>query len=210
MKFGIPGAAPTAPVAHDTPRSPRRRGPTAQPAVVAALSGSGTGAGSRCAGRRLGSRVPGSRRLQQIGPHRGARDATWHSTLVRRATQRCTSLLCRPRMTSIVAILDLKGKPLIQRAYRDDVDPSALERFLPLLLEVEEEHGPGAVHPCMSSGGINYMHVRHNNLYLLALSRRNSNAAEVLLFLHKLAAVLEEYFKQLEEESIRDLSLIHI
>ena len=42
-------------------------------------------------------------------------------------------------MASIVAILDLKGKPLIQRSYRDDVDPSALERFLPLLTEIEEE-----------------------------------------------------------------------
>jgi len=39
---------------------------------------------------------------------------------------------------------------------------------------------------------------------VLGLSRRNSNAAEVLLFLHKLASVLEEYFKELEEESIRD------
>lgn len=39
---------------------------------------------------------------------------------------------------------------------------------------------------------------------MLALSRRNSNAAEILLFLHKLASVLEEYFKELEEESIRD------
>jgi len=36
---------------------------------------------------------------------------------------------------------------------------------------------------------------------VLAISRRNSNAAEILL---KLASVLEEYFKELEEESIRD------
>ncbi|KAI3626993.1 apm1 [Malassezia furfur] len=107
-------------------------------------------------------------------------------------------------MASVVAILDVKGKPLIQRSYRDDVDSSAIERFLPLVLEIEEEHGAGAVQPCMTSQGVNYMHVRHNNLYLLALSRRNSNAAEILLFLHKLASVLEEYFKQLEEESIRD------
>ena len=107
-------------------------------------------------------------------------------------------------MASIVAILDLKGKPLIQRSYRDDVDPSALERFLPLLTEIEEERGAGAIKPCLSAQGVNYMHVRHTNLYLLALSRRNTNAAEILLFLHKLASVLEEYFKQLEEESIRD------
>lgn len=68
-------------------------------------------------------------------------------------------------MASVVAILDLKGKPLIQRSYRDDVDPSAIERFFPLLTEIEEEHGTSALQPCLSSQGVNYMHVRHNNLY---------------------------------------------
>jgi AP-1 complex subunit mu len=44
----------------------------------------------------------------------------------------------------------------------------------------------------------------HNNLYLLALTKRNSNATEILLFLHKVVDVLTEYFKELAEESIRD------
>ena len=39
---------------------------------------------------------------------------------------------------------------------------------------------------------------------MLALSKRNSNAAEIILFLHRLVSVLVEYFKELEEESIRD------
>ena len=39
---------------------------------------------------------------------------------------------------------------------------------------------------------------------MLALSKRNTNAAEVVLFLHRLVQVLVEYFKELEEESIRD------
>ena len=39
---------------------------------------------------------------------------------------------------------------------------------------------------------------------MLALSKRNSNAAETILFLHRLVQVLVEYFKELEEESIRD------
>ena len=39
---------------------------------------------------------------------------------------------------------------------------------------------------------------------VLALSKRNSNAAEVIIFLHRLSSVLIEYFKELEEESIRD------
>ena len=39
---------------------------------------------------------------------------------------------------------------------------------------------------------------------MLALSKRNSNAAEIIIFLHRLTQVLVEYFKELEEESIRD------
>ena len=39
---------------------------------------------------------------------------------------------------------------------------------------------------------------------VLALSKRNSNAAEIIIFLHRLTQVLVEYFKELEEESIRD------
>lgn len=36
------------------------------------------------------------------------------------------------------------------------------------------------------------------------MSKRNTNASVALLFLHKLVAVFTDYFKQLEEESIRD------
>lgn len=39
---------------------------------------------------------------------------------------------------------------------------------------------------------------------VLALSKRNTNATEIILFLHRLVQVLIEYFKELEEESIRD------
>jgi AP-1 complex subunit mu len=122
-------------------------------------------------------------------------------------------------MASLIAILDLKGKPLIQRSYRDDVPPVYIEKFLPLVLDIEEEGQQ--VTPCISHQGINYMHIRHSNLYcmfsililiaigcnissVLALSKRNSNAAEIIIFLHRLVQVLVEYFKALEEESIRD------
>ncbi|KIJ99062.1 hypothetical protein K443DRAFT_8658 [Laccaria amethystina LaAM-08-1] len=125
-------------------------------------------------------------------------------------------------MASLIAILDLKGKALIQRSYRDDVPASYVERFLPLILDFEEEGQQ--VTPCFSSHGINYLHIRHSNLYrnffphenkkrdcfnfsnplVLALSKRNSNAAEIIIFLHRLTQVLVEYFKELEEESIRD------
>ena len=36
---------------------------------------------------------------------------------------------------------------------------------------------------------LQYLYIRHNNLYLLALTKRNTNAAEILLFLHKTTTV---------------------
>jgi AP-1 complex subunit mu len=46
--------------------------------------------------------------------------------------------------------------------------------------------------------------MRARSSAVLALSKRNSNAAETVIFLHRLTQVLIEYFKELEEESIRD------
>jgi hypothetical protein len=91
---------------------------------------------------------------------------------------------------------------LLARNYRGDIPMSAVEKFPVLLSEAEEDNS--AVPPCFSNEGINYLYIRHNNLYLLALTKRNTNAAEILLFLHKIVEVFTEYFKELEEESIRD------
>ncbi|KAG0054254.1 hypothetical protein BGZ90_006018 [Linnemannia elongata] len=103
---------------------------------------------------------------------------------------------------SAIFILDLKGKVLISRNYRGDIPMSAVEKFLPLVLEAEEDSQAPA--PCFTDDGINYLYIRHNNLFLLAITRKNSNATTVMLFLHTIAEVLTEYFKELEEESIRD------
>ncbi|KAI9295896.1 clathrin adaptor, mu subunit [Neoconidiobolus thromboides FSU 785] len=104
-------------------------------------------------------------------------------------------------MASAIFVLDLKGKILISRNYRGDIPLSAVEKFMPLLLASEEEDN---VSPVLSCDGIHYLYIRHNNLYLLAITKKNSNACTILLFLHRLTKVFTEYFKSLEEESIRD------
>uniref|UniRef100_A0A3Q1G3Z6 AP complex mu/sigma subunit domain-containing protein n=1 Tax=Acanthochromis polyacanthus TaxID=80966 RepID=A0A3Q1G3Z6_9TELE len=40
--------------------------------------------------------------------------------------------------------------------------------------------------------------------YLVAMTKKNANAALVYSFLYKIVQVFKEYFKELEEESIRD------
>ncbi|XP_007489848.1 AP-1 complex subunit mu-1 [Monodelphis domestica] len=102
---------------------------------------------------------------------------------------------------SAVYVLDLKGKVLICRNYRGDVDMSEVEHFMPILMEKEEE---GMLSPILAHGGVRFMWIKHNNLYLVATSKKNACVSLVFAFLYKVVQVFSEYFKELEEESIRD------
>lgn len=102
---------------------------------------------------------------------------------------------------SAVYVLDLKGKVLICRNYRGDVDMSEVEHFMPILMEKEEE---GMLSPILAHGGVRFMWIKHNNLYLVATSKKNACVSLVFSFLYKVVQVFSEYFKELEEESIRD------
>ena len=46
--------------------------------------------------------------------------------------------------------------------------------------------------------------LQHANIYLVALTKRNSNVTAIFVFLERLVEIMREYFGQLEEESIRD------
>ncbi|XP_060271451.1 AP-1 complex subunit mu-2 isoform X1 [Ovis aries] len=102
---------------------------------------------------------------------------------------------------SAVFILDVKGKPLISRNYKGDVAMSEIDHFMPLLMQREEE---GALTPLLSHGRVHFLWIKYSNLYLVATTLKNANASLVYSFLYKIVEVFSEYFKELEEESIRD------
>merc|ERR1711871_1566788 len=101
---------------------------------------------------------------------------------------------------SAVFILDAKGKIIINRNYRGDVPMTVAERFANYIAETEEED----LRPVVHDNGVTFVYVKYNNLYLLAVTKRNANAAFIVLFLYRLVQVFKTYFKELEEESIRD------
>ncbi len=43
--------------------------------------------------------------------------------------------------------------------------------------------------PVFTEDGVNYVYVQHNNVYLVALTRKNSNVVMILVFLEKLIEV---------------------
>jgi AP-1 complex subunit mu len=101
---------------------------------------------------------------------------------------------------SSIYILDQKGKVLITRAYRADVPLNIHEKFNQKLLEFDET----TLKPVIMDNEIIFSFIKYNNLTFLAVSRRNSNVMMVFAFLYKFQEVLIDYFKELEEESIRD------
>ncbi|KAK9171529.1 Adaptor complexes medium subunit family protein [Cryptosporidium meleagridis] len=102
---------------------------------------------------------------------------------------------------SAIFILDLNGKPIIGRNYKGDISESGvLDAFQQHVIEQEES----CIKPIFSSKLITYCWIKYNNLYLVLLSRKNSNAIMMITFLYKLIEILKDYFKVLEEESIRD------
>ncbi|XP_004518113.1 AP-1 complex subunit mu-1 [Ceratitis capitata] len=106
--------------------------------------------------------------------------------------------------SSAIYVLDVKGKVLISRNYRGDtMDMAAIDKFMPLLMEREEE---GLITPILQTADHTFAYIKTNNLYIVSTTPRNKNVniALVFVFLHKIAQVFIEYFKELEEESIRD------
>ena len=82
-----------------------------------------------------------------------------------------------------VYILDLKGKTLISRSYRGDLENNVMDRFIGLALESEEE---GTGQPIVTYHKHTYVYIKYNNLYLVGVTRRNANVAIIFTFLHKL------------------------
>ena len=87
---------------------------------------------------------------------------------------------------SAVYILDLKGKVLISRNYRGDIDLSIIEKFMPMLMDKEEESN---VTPIIHTDTVNFMFIKHHNLYIVATTKKNGNVTMVFSFLHKVCGV---------------------
>lgn len=102
---------------------------------------------------------------------------------------------------SAIVVFDIKGRVILSRDYRGDVEMKVAERFLAKVNELEEV---GRASPVLYDNGVSYLYVQYSNLFVVALAKTNVNAASTLLFLHKLIEVFKHYFTELEEESLRD------
>mmetsp|Transcript_107784 Transcript_107784/g.131509 ORF Transcript_107784/g.131509 Transcript_107784/m.131509 type:complete len:438 (-) Transcript_107784:112-1425(-) len=103
-------------------------------------------------------------------------------------------------VASAVFITDHKGKALIHRNYRGTIPLSITTEFQRILVENEESE----LKPVLVDKEITYVFVKHNDLFLLSVTKTNSNVMLMLNFLYQIVSVFEDYFGGLEQESIRD------
>ena len=101
---------------------------------------------------------------------------------------------------SAIYFLDQKGKIIISRDYRGEVGSNITEKFQRKVLELDDR----LVKPVFTEKDITYMWIRVNNIYIVAIAKGNPNVALVFTFLYKMQDVFTDYFKQLEDESLRD------
>ena len=103
---------------------------------------------------------------------------------------------------SAVYILDNKKRVLISREYRGDISEAINEVFSKKLLELDENLSAPII--VIESLKLSFFYKKINNIYLLLATKTNSNCIMMFTYLYKMSQVLLDYFKEIEEETIRD------
>ncbi|GJD08566.1 AP-1 complex subunit mu-1 [Galdieria sulphuraria] len=106
-------------------------------------------------------------------------------------------------VVSALYILDARGRVLISRNYRGDVPVDVISQVKLKVIEAEDD---SSTKPILhdEQRGYSLAFIKVADIFLVAVTRTNANAALMLSFLYRVVLVFREYFKDVEEESIRD------
>ena len=60
--------------------------------------------------------------------------------------------------------------------------------------------------PLIKTDECTFAYIKHSNLYVVATTRKNSNIAMLFTLLHKICAVMQEYFKEVSFTAVKGVS----
>ncbi|KAF8584091.1 clathrin adaptor mu subunit [Ramaria rubella] len=101
-------------------------------------------------------------------------------------------------MISAFFIFNQKGEVLISRLYRTDLKRSIADVF-----RIQVVSNSDVRSPIITLGSTSFFHVRVNNLYVLAVTKNNANAALVFEFCYRFISIAKSYFGKVDEESVK-------
>ncbi|KAJ5665317.1 Clathrin adaptor mu subunit C-terminal [Penicillium maclennaniae] len=102
-------------------------------------------------------------------------------------------------MLSGILIFNQKGENLIFRAFRSDCRPRLADIF-----RIQVISNPQVRSPILTLGSTTFSHVKHENIYLVAVTKSNANAALVFEFLYRLIMLGKSYFGKFDEEAVKN------
>ncbi len=103
------------------------------------------------------------------------------------------------KMLSGVLIFNQKGENLIFRAFRNDCRPRLADVFRIQVISNSQVRSP-----ILTLGSTTFSHVKHENIYLVAITKSNANAALVFEFLYRLIQLGKGYFGKFDEEAVKN------
>ncbi|RMZ83794.1 hypothetical protein DV738_g1009, partial [Chaetothyriales sp. CBS 135597] len=102
-------------------------------------------------------------------------------------------------MLSGILVFNQKGENLIFRAFRADCRPRLADIF-----RIQVISNPQVRSPILTLGSTTFSHVKHENIYLAAVTKSNANAAVVFEFLYRFIGLGKGYFGKLDEDAVKN------
>jgi AP-2 complex subunit mu-1 len=102
-------------------------------------------------------------------------------------------------MLSGILLFNQKGENLIFRAFRPDCRPRLADIFRIQVISNAQVRSP-----ILTLGSTTFSHVKHENIYLVAVTKSNANAAVVFEFLYRLTGLGKQYFGKFDEEAVKN------
>ena len=121
-------------------------------------------------------------------------------------------------MLSGLLIFNQKGENLIFRAFRNDCRPRLadvfvrasscmyyiLVWFVDFSQRIQVISNAQVRSPLLTLGSTTFSHVRHENIYIAAVTKSNANAALIFEFLYRFVGLGKSYFGKFDEEAIKN------
>jgi len=96
-------------------------------------------------------------------------------------------------------IITQKGDVLLNQVYRDGVSKGIAEAFRLQVVTSKDQRSP-----LKQIGDTSFVHVRDKDLYVVAVTKDNSDATGIFEVLYALIKIFKSYFGSFDEESVRD------
>jgi len=106
-------------------------------------------------------------------------------------------------MFSGLLLLNQRGDLLLSRVYRDEITRGVATAFKTQVIQSKEIRSP-----IKNIGSHTFMHIKIDNLYLVAVSKHNCNVAIVFEGLYRMSEIFKNYLDKMTDDTVRDYSTL--